>query len=149
MLRLCWKAMRGFPAKDFLRKNQRLQNQWGTAPKVLQLRVCPRKIPRELEHCPAAQCRHPRSCPEGTVFVHTAPRIFNSCSDYQNHEVHLGPTFPLSKGWGPTHTLNKVWGLTHTLRKLWELLQCCVDKLSAFSSVVWPIKSHTTTDWLW
>ena len=37
---------------------------------VLQPRVCPRKIPREPSHCPAAQCRHPRDSPEGTVFQH-------------------------------------------------------------------------------
>ena len=29
-------------------------------PEVLQPRVCPRKIPRDPSHCPAAQCCHPR-----------------------------------------------------------------------------------------
>ena len=57
--------------------------------KVLQLKVCPRKIPMEPGHYLAAQCRHPRKPPEETVFFQTAPRMFNSCWDNQNHEVHL------------------------------------------------------------
>ena len=52
-------------------------------------RVCLRKFQREPSHWPAAQCRHPRNSPEGRFFFHTAPRIFNSCLVYQNHEVYL------------------------------------------------------------
>ena len=39
-------------------------------PEVLQPRVYLLKILREPSHCPAAQCRHPRDSPEGTVFQH-------------------------------------------------------------------------------
>ena len=49
-------------------------------------------LPRSTQHSVGTQ---------GTLlrgqFFHTAPRIFNSCSDYQNHEVHVRLTFPLSK----------------------------------------------------
>ena len=72
---------------DFLGTNPRLQNRGGTAPNVLQLSICPRKIPRKPLHCPAAQCRHPRNSHYDDSFSHTAPRIFHRRYDYQNHEV--------------------------------------------------------------
>ena len=118
--RAVWGLLRDFPMA-----NPRLQNWGGAVPKVLQPRVCPRKIPREPSHYPAAQCRHPRNSPEGYSFFHNTPRIFNSCSDYQNQEVHLGPKLPF-KVWGPKHTHSKVGGLTQTL-----------VKCESFSSVVW------------
>ena len=55
---------------------------------------------RKPSHCPAAQCRHPRHSHEGQLF-YSAPRIFNRCSDYQNHQFHwqIKPvlTLPLSR----------------------------------------------------
>ena len=76
--------------RDFLRANLILQNRGGAALEVLQLRVCPKKIPREPSHWAAEQCIHQRDSPEGTVFPHcTAPRIFNGYSGFQNHEVHF------------------------------------------------------------
>ena len=47
----------------------------GAAHEVLQPRVCPKKIPREPSHCPAAQCRHLRHSPEGTV-IPLCPKDF-------------------------------------------------------------------------
>ena len=44
-------------------------------PEVLQPRVCPRKIPREPSHCPAAQCWHPKHSPEGIV-IPLCPKDF-------------------------------------------------------------------------
>ena len=42
---------------------------------VLRGSVCPRKIPRESSHCPAAQCKHPRHFPEETV-IPICPKDF-------------------------------------------------------------------------
>ena len=53
--------------EGFSNNKPRLQNQGGVVPEVLQPRVFPRKIPRKPSHCPPAQCRHQRNCPEGTV----------------------------------------------------------------------------------
>ena len=44
-------------------------------PEAAKPRVFPRKIPREPSHCPAAQCRHPRHSPEGTV-IPLCPKDF-------------------------------------------------------------------------
>ena len=60
-----WKRLKnglGLP-RDFPRANPPLQNLGGCAPSVLQLGVCPRKIPQEPSHCPLAQCQHPWHSP--------------------------------------------------------------------------------------
>ena len=77
---------------------------------------------------------------------------------------------PLSTVWSLTLPLSTVWGLTRPLGEVWEAqtspyysvrgLHCTkgqcesfrsnsVDKLSTFSRYVWPVKSHTVTDWCW
>ena len=49
-------------------------------PKVLQLMVCPHTAPQHSVGTQGILLR-------GQLF-RCAPRIFNSCSDYQNHEVY-------------------------------------------------------------
>ena len=82
-----------------------------------------RKRKRGLLQCHKTTIQEQKRC---IVPPYTALRIFNSCSDYQNQKVHLGPTLPLCKVWGPKHFLSKVWGLTQTL-----------VKCESSSSVVW------------
>ena len=43
---------------------------------------------RGSPHCPAAQRLHPGILLRGQLF-HSAPKIFNSSSDYQSHEVYF------------------------------------------------------------
>ena len=42
----------------------------GRSPRGFAAKGLPEENPREPSHCPAAQCRHPRDSPEGTVFQH-------------------------------------------------------------------------------
>ena len=109
-----------------MRANLRLQNRGGAAPEVLQPRVCPRKIPREPSHCPAAQCRHPRNSPEGTV-LSTLPQGFSTVAQtIKIMRFIWGLHFPLVKCEGP-----------HIPFVTYEGSHIPLVKCESFSSVVW------------
>ena len=127
--------MSGLP-RDFPRANPRLQNRGGAALEVLQPSVCPRKIPREPSHCPAAQCRHPRNSPEGTV-LSTLPQGFSTVAQTIKimrfiWDLH----FPLVKCEGPHIPLVKCEGSHIPLVKC-EGSHIPLVKCESFSSVVW------------
>ena len=77
-------------------------------------RVCSQVFAREKSRGSPHTAPENSVCPWGTLrrgqLLHSAPRIFNSCSDYQNHEFHwlMKPVLtvlPINVGSKDTH-----WG---------------------------------------
>ena len=71
-------------------RGQTLGCKTGTAPKVLKLRVCLRKIPREPSHCPAPQCQHPRRALSWGDSYSTLPQGFSTVAQTTNFMRFIG-----------------------------------------------------------
>ena len=114
--------------EGFYKGKPKAENRGGAAPEVLHPRVCPRKIPREPSHCPAAQCSVGT---QGTLlrkqFFSTLPQGFSIVAQTNKILRFIwGLHFPLVKCEGPHIPLVKCEG-SHI-----PLVKC-----ESFSSVVW------------